>query len=283
MARTQSRYHRKRNSRQVTLLIIIICTLSIVAIARTTHRCSSPKPIDPSAMPASSELLHVVSQTPTNSRLIHYKGMDVSFNNELHIPNWVAWDLTANEADGLEPRYNRFMADPNIRESATPADYKLSGYDRGHMAPAGDMKWSEQSMVQSFYMTNICPQVHSLNAGPWKKLEEKCRLWARTDSVIYIVCGPVLSKTPDEYIGASKVAVPQQFFKVIISPYTNPPRGIGFIFNNGDNPGGMQKCARTIDQVETLTGYDFFSALPDTIENQLERQNELHKWPTHLK
>lgn len=262
-------------------MLVVVCLLGVMAIAHTTRGCTHRRKAA-GEVPPGAELLQVISQNKQPSRLIHYRGMDVSFNPELHIPNWVAWDLTAREADGLEPRYDRFMADPNIKESATPADYKLSGYDRGHMAPAGDMKWAEQAMVQSFYMTNVCPQVKSLNVGSWKKLEEKCRLWARTDSVIYIVCGPVLTPAPKEFIGASKVAVPQQFFKVIISPYANPPRGIGFVFNNGDNPGGMQKCARTIDQVEALTGYDFFAALPDSLENELERQNALHKWPTRL-
>lgn len=279
------KYYGARRKRR-TLIFIPICALAllaVMAIASTTRGCTKTKgTLTAEDVPPTSELLQVINPDPRGSRLIHYKGMDVSFNNDLHIPNWVAWDLTANEADGLEPRYNRFMADPNIAESATPADYKLSGYDRGHMAPAGDMKWAEQAMIQSFYMTNICPQVHSLNIGPWKKLEEKCRLWARTDSVIYIVCGPILNSAPTEFIGASKVAVPRQFFKVIISPYSNPPRGIGFVFNNGDNPGGLQKCATAIDRVEAITGLDFFAALPDSIENDLEQQNAFHKWPTRL-
>ena len=116
-----------------------------------------------------------------------YKGMDLSFNPQYHIPNWVSWELTADETDGNVARSNKFSADPEMEGSAETWDYSYSGYDRGHMAPAGDMRWDKEAMSQTFYMTNICPQVKTLNAGSWKNLEEKCRQWAEAESAIYIV------------------------------------------------------------------------------------------------
>ena len=210
-----------------------------------------------------------------------YKGMDLSFNPQYHIPNWVSWELTADETDGNVARSNKFSADPEMEGSAETWDYSYSGYDRGHMAPAGDMRWDKEAMSQTFYMTNICPQVKTLNAGSWKNLEEKCRQWAEADSAIYIVCGPVIDGKPIEYIGDSRVYVPRKFFKVIISPYTTPARGIGFIMPNGKVEGGMQACAVTIDSVEALTGHDFFAALPDDIESDVESQCDFHYWSTH--
>ena len=207
--------------------------------------------------------------------------MDLSFNPQYHIPNWVAWELTADETSGEISRTNKFSADPEIPESAETWDYNYSGYDRGHMAPAGDMRWNREAMEQTFLMTNICPQVKSLNAGSWKNLEEKCRQWAQADSAIYIVCGPVIDGKPIEYIGDTRVYVPRQFFKVIISPYANPARGIGFIMPNGKVPGGMQACAVPIDSVESLTGHDFFASLPDDIEADVESQCDFHYWSTH--
>lgn len=214
------------------------------------------------------------------SQIVNYDGMILSFNKDLHIPNWVAWELTATEVSGTFPRDDNFRGDDNVIGSAEKWDYSYSGYDRGHMAPAGDMKWSAKAMDESFYMTNMCPQAKSLNTGAWKRLEEKCRQWAEIDSAIIVICGPIVTDPINEYIGDSKVAVPQRFFKVILSPYIENPRGIGFIMPNAKVPGGMQAAAVSIDEVEQVTGYDFFSSLPDEIENDVESQCKFHYWST---
>ncbi|MBR5332136.1 MAG: DNA/RNA non-specific endonuclease [Muribaculaceae bacterium] len=225
--------------------------------------------------------LEMVSIPPTiPSQIVNYEGMTLSFNKDLHIPNWVAWELTATEVAGTFPRDDNFRGDDNVIGSAEKWDYSYSGYDRGHMAPAGDMKWSEKAMDESFYMTNMCPQAKSLNTGAWKRLEEKCRQWAEIDSAIIVICGPVVTDSINEYIGDSKVAVPQRFFKVILSPYIENPRGIGFIMPNAKVPGGMQATAVSIDEVERVTGFDFFSSLPDEIENEVESQCKFHYWST---
>ncbi|MCC8037470.1 MAG: DNA/RNA non-specific endonuclease [Bacteroidales bacterium] len=222
----------------------------------------------------------VITAPGLPEQIINYKGMTVSFNASTHNPNWVAWELTRDEAAGEEPRSNKFHADPDVHGCATPDDYRNSGFDRGHMAPAGDMKWSQKAMEESFTMTNICPQAKALNTGAWKKLEEKCRLWADRDSALVIVCGPVPGDPVDLYIGTSQVVVPQRFFKVILAPYANPPRGIGFIMPNERVEGGMQRAAVSIDEVERVTGHDFFSALPDSIENVIEAQCNFNLWST---
>lgn len=214
------------------------------------------------------------------SQIVNYEGMILSFNKDLHIPNWVAWELTATEVAGTFPRDDNFRGDDNVIGSAEKWDYSYSGYDRGHMAPAGDMKWSAKAVDESFYMTNMCPQAKSLNTGAWKRLEEKCRQWAEIDSAIIVICGPIVTDPINEYIGDSKVAVPQRFFKVILSPYVENPRGIGFIMPNAKVPGGMQAAAVSIDEVEQVTGYDFFSSLPDEVENDVESQCKFHYWST---
>lgn len=204
--------------------------------------------------------------------------MTVSFNPELHIPNWVSWELLGTETSGEEERADKFTTDTNVDGCATTNDYRGSGYDRGHIAPAADMRWNQTAMQQSFMMTNIAPQLHSLNGGAWKKLEEKCRIWAQVDSAIIIIAGPVTTDPIDEYIGETQVAVPQRFFKVIASPWANPPRGIGFIMPNGKVKGGMQAAAVTIDDVEAATGHDFFSQLPDSIEQMIESECRFNYW-----
>ena len=213
-------------------------------------------------------------------RLIHYPGFVVSFNPVEHIPNYVAWELTAAECESnvTSRKSAAFQPDMQINGCAALSDYRRSGYSRGHMAPAGDMRWSQEAMDACFLLTNICPQSTALNGGPWASLEEKCRVWARRDSAIVIVCGPVLTDTVTERIGDNEVAVPERFFKVILAPYANPPRAIGFIMPNAKFAGGMQAAAVSVDEVEKITGMDFFSALPDEIEDMVESECNFPSW-----
>lgn len=224
------------------------------------------------------ELMKVVVPSEVSNEEISYTGFSMGFNADRHVPNYVSWELLASETDGPIPRGKNFMTDTSVEGCATTDDYRGSGFDRGHMCPAGDMKWDRRAMDACFMLTNICPQEGSLNSGSWKKLEEKCRKWAMRDSSLIIVCGPVLTDRITRTIGSSNVAVPDRFYKVVLAPYANPPRAIGFIMPNGHVPGGMQAAACTVDQVEAITGLDFFSALPDDLENQIESQASFPLW-----
>jgi endonuclease G len=226
----------------------------------------------------SADLCKVVVPTGTVEEIISYPGFTVSFNKEHHQPNWVAWELTGEETHGTLSRSNNFQPDENVDGCATLADYRGSGYDRGHMAPAADMKWSEDAMNACFLLTNMCPQAADLNQKAWNTLEEKCRKWAQRDSAIIIVCGPVLTDRMTKTIGDSRVSVPTRFFKVVLAPHANPPRAIGFIMPNSKVEGGMQKAAVSVDEVERVTGFDFFSELPDDIENEVEAQCNFTLW-----
>lgn len=267
----------RRGNRTTRMTAIALC-LVLLAIAALSWRKLMADDNAAAGLSHISGLEEVKTAPGLDEKIVEYKGMTLSFNPRLHIPNWVAWELTADETEGNVPRSNQFKNDPAINGCAETWDYSYSGYDRGHMAPAGDMKWDKRAMQETFYLTNICPQAKSLNTGAWKRLEEKCRQRARRDSAIVIVCGPVANDRFKEYIGDSRVAVPLRFFKVILSPYTNPPTGIGFIMPNGYVEGGMQSCAVSIDSVEAVTGHDFFSALPDDIEREVESRCNFNKW-----
>ena len=201
-----------------------------------------------------------------------YTGFSLSFNKVWHVPNYVAWELTADETYGETPRKSIFKPDNDIPGTPLLDDYRKSGFDRGHMAPAADMKWSADAMDDSHYLTNICPQDHSINGGCWSTLENKCRQWARRDSAIIIITGPILTDEITRTIGKSEIAVPERFFKVILSPYVNPPRAIAFIMPNTPTRDGIQTMATNVDQIEQITGFDFLSCLPDEIENEVEQQ-----------
>lgn len=259
--------------------ILIIATIGLV-IFGAWKLCARPTAQNVRILTPADSLTQVATEKSLTEQIVDYPGMTISFNSKMHVPNWVAWELTADEASGDEPRYNKFYCDPDVAGCPETYDYSYSGYDRGHMAPAGDMKWSKDAMQSSFSLANICPQVKSLNTGAWKRLEEKCRTWAQADGSIIIVCGPILNDPIREFIGDTRVAVPKRFFKVILSPNANPARGIGFIMPNDKVPGGMQATAVTIDDVERVTGHDFFSSLPDDIENEVESQCDFHFWST---
>lgn len=207
----------------------------------------------------------------------HYSGFTSYFNPETHIPNCVAYEIIESETTGDEPRKKSFEADHTIDGCAESSDYRNSGYDRGHMAPAADMKWSKVAMEESFLMTNICPQVKSLNSGIWHRLEQRVREWAARDSSIIVVCGPIFTPgKPVEQIGEIGVAVPHRFFKALYAPGRNI--GIAFIFDNDKVKGELRKYAVTIDSVERETRLDLFYNLPDDIENEVENQCNYKLW-----
>ncbi len=204
-------------------------------------------------------------------QILQRTGYTLSYDSKNKTPQWVAWELTKEETKGKEERSTEFYPDPDvIGTQVVTYDYSHSGYDRGHMAPAGDMKWNKQAMQESFYMSNICPQDHNLNTEDWNDLEMKTREWARQYGKVYVVCGPIYTGKRNEYIGEHRVKVPDAFFKVILINNSKKQCALGFLFENeaGENP--LEKYLVPVDKIEEITGMDFFSALPDEQENQLE-------------
>ncbi len=207
-----------------------------------------------------------------------YEGFTVNFNPQNKTPNYVAWILEGHETEGAVGRSNKFWTDTELDGCPDTRDYSRSGYDRGHMCPAGEQKWSMEAMHNSFVMANICPQKHELNTGAWKTLEDKERLWAKRDSAIVIVAGPIYDTSDKETIGNNNVRVPSAFFKVLLAPYAQPMRAIGFVYPNMKCEGNMQSYAVSVDNVEAMTGFDFFSALPDSLENEIESIVSFKEW-----
>lgn len=207
----------------------------------------------------------------TKSQIIEHVGYTVSFNEQRRNANWVAYELTAQEVSGTEPRDDEFVPDPQvIGRQATTDDYKRSGWDRGHLAPAADMKWSNEAMKESFYMSNISPQNKNLNRGVWKSIEELVRENATKHGKLLVVTGPVFTdKKGLGEIGENRVLIPNGFYKVLLS-YNGEYSGIGFYCENVAGKKKLTEYARTIDEIEELTGIDFFHRLPDETETAVE-------------
>lgn len=193
---------------------------------------------------------------------------------------WVTSKLTRQEVlAGTVKRSDRFRADPAIPTgSATPADYRRSGYDRGHLAPAADMAFSDQTMRESFYMSNMSPQKPAFNRGIWKRLEQQVRKFALREGEIMVVTGPVLPKEKIITIGRNRVTIPTHYYKVICD-LTPPRKMIGFLLPNEGSNRPLREFAVTVEAVEKLTGLDFFALLPQPEQEQLESSLTIDAWP----
>lgn len=213
-----------------------------------------------------------------SEQILYRTSYVTSYNKDTKIPNWVAWNLSAEHTDGPYRRLGNFHEDEDVPPPrATLEDYRGSGWSRGHMCPAGDNKWDEHAMFDTFALTNVCPQNANLNSGLWNSIEMDCRRWARRFGDIYIVCGPVFLNSDHETIGNNKVLVPEAFFKVILC-LNGKPKAIGFIARNTDGTKKHDLYYNSIDQVERITGMDFFPALPDEIEDAVEAEADINEW-----
>ncbi len=210
--------------------------------------------------------------------IINRRGYALGYSIKYKQSLWVVYRITKTEMDAPRvKRTNLFKPDPEIKiGSASLADYRKSGYDRGHLAPAATIGFSKETMSESFYLSNMSPQKPQFNRGIWKDLEALVRIWARENEDIYVVSGPII--TPGYKTIGDKVAVPQYYYKVIfdISPPTF--KMLGFILKNEGSNRPLKIFVVTVDEVEKITGFDFFSELPDIIEDKLERKVNINSW-----
>lgn len=219
-----------------------------------------------------------IPEIPMNAQVVVHAGYTLSYNEMHEQANWVAYELTEKETEGKYKRANKFIVDPDIiTGSAESKDYKKSGYDQGHMAPAADMAWSKTAMKESFYYSNMSPQEPGFNRGIWKNLEEQLRTWAIDNKAIYVVTGPVLTEGLPA-IGPNKVSVPKYYYKVVLDYSWPEIKGIGFILPNEKSEDRLQNYAVSIDSVEKVTGINFFYKLPDDQEKYIESIFDVGAW-----
>ena len=219
-----------------------------------------------------------IPATENEKAIVHHAAYSLLYSEQHEQAIWIAYELTSEETNKKFDRSDKFILDPAIKTgSATNADYKGSGYDRGHLAPAADMSWSNQTMQESFYYSNMSPQDPSFNRGIWKKLEELVRTWAVENKSLYVVTGPILSSGLST-IGPNNVSVPNYYYKVLLD-YSQPDfKAIGFIIPNQGSKADLSSFAVSIDKVEQLTGLNFYPNLPDQQENSLESSICISCW-----
>lgn len=229
-------------------------------------------------------LLRCAAPKGVSSQILVREGYVASYNKDTRLPNWVAWRLTKAHLEspvpGIERKMFKFHRDDEVENPVEKYDYhyKQTGYERGHICPYADCKWSLRAADETFLMTNICPQGEALNNGrAWKSLERKCRKWA-ADGLgdMYIVAGPIVS-ADCETIG-SGIVVPKAFYKVVLRFDGKRAEAFGVMYRNVEG-GRIQSSVHSVDGIERLTKLDFFPALPDVVEKRVESAFDIDVWP----
>ena len=222
-----------------------------------------------------NHLIYGLPSTP--DLLLNRQGFAIGYSHRYRQPLWVCYILTDAQVNARKVRRtNKFQSDPGITlNPVKPAEYRRTGYDRGHLAPAADMSYAALPMRQSFYMSNISPQLPGFNRGIWKRLELQIRKWVQVEGKICVITGPLFLK-PDQTRKMNSIPVPDAFYKLVLD-LTPPYKTAAFIIPNDTTKKRFKSFAVTIDLVEELTGFDFFSNFPEV--ELLESRNQIDLWP----
>lgn len=209
---------------------------------------------------------------------IYRTSYTISFNTNRGLANWVAYELLEGELEKRVSRRSGFIDDRDTQPfSLTASDYKGSGYSRGHLAPAADMRFSQKAQDEVSLMSNIAPQTQELNNGAWNTLEGRVRGWAQRYGSVYVVTGPLYLEPVKDRI-AGRVQVPSHFFKALLVRYRGQWQGIGFVMPQFIFNKNIWDYAMSIDDLERIAQLDFFPLLPDAEELQMQRSVEPKVW-----
>lgn len=287
----------------ISFVIFIVILASAISNSSDNNIFNGNEPIHAVTFDSTSiEIPLSLREMP--EQILVRQAYTTSYNSETKCPNWVAWHLLRENCDGdftrdgvpyyddnnevygigfvtTETSGGGYFVDLEVGEPRQELndwkDKRIKNNSHGHICPAGDCKWSKIAMNQSFLLTNMCPQDKSLNSGDWKSLETRCRKWAKHYDDIYIVAGPVFYNGISRTMGANKVGVPDAFFKVILC-LQEKPKALGFIFPNNAIHHELADYMKSVDEIEEITGFDFFYNLPDDIESEVERHSDLSQW-----
>ena len=219
--------------------------------------------------------LDEMALTPkSGGEIVNHTYFSLSYSEPNEQAQWVFFKLTSEYVNGIQERTDDFREDPVSTGSAKLADFKYSGYDRGHLCPAGSMNLNYMSMSESFYLSNMSPQIAGFNRGVWSRLEEQVRSWTEEYDEVWEITGPVFNNNMDT-IGTSGVTVPGSYYKIIIR---NDLHIIGFLLKHQSSSDKLSDFVVTVDSIENITGIDFLPGLDDEIESDIESNVDLNGW-----
>lgn len=216
--------------------------------------------------------------TSTTHEIIEHEFYTLSYSEKHEQAEWVAYELKKNQLSHSNLERPYFIDDPEVDSgSASWKNYKRSGYDKGHLCPAGDRRFSRKAFDETFYTSNISPQLNDFNAGIWNKLEQKTRYWAAKYDGVYVVTGGVLTNNL-ETIGNENVSVPEYFYKILLDNSRGEYKVIAFLLPHEDSERPLNKFVVSTDKIEQMTGINFFPNLPDDVETKLEKSSDYKGW-----
>ncbi|MCX7550750.1 DNA/RNA non-specific endonuclease [Xanthomarina sp. F2636L] len=216
--------------------------------------------------------------TSTTGQIVHHEGYSLSYSEPHEQAEWVAYELKKEHLSNINYKRPYFEIDPAVKTGAAHwRNYKKSGYDRGHLCPAGDRTYSQEAFNETFLTSNISPQNHAFNSGIWNTLEQKVRYWASKYNGVYVITGGILEENL-KTIGEEEVSVPNQFYKILIDTNSGKIKMIAFLVPHENSKRPLYKFVVPVDSIEKLTGIDFFPELEDVIENKLEASADFKKW-----
>ena len=218
----------------------------------------------------STDSLYTYAYLPTSTtrQIVKHQYYTLSYHEKFEQAEWVAYELKKEYLKGANYKRPYFIEDPKVTtRSADWRNYKKSGYDKGHLCPAGDMEFDQNAYNDTFYTSNISPQDHNFNSGIWNRLEQKTRYWAEKYNDIYVVTGGIL-KDSDKIIGTEKVTVPKCFYKIILTKTGKEHKAIAFLIPNEDSKKSLYDFVVPIETLEKMTGIDFFPNLKNLKSNK---------------
>ncbi len=266
------------NNRKTYTLLLVVTVIGLYYLERYVSKNNIKYPEVTTPKTETGEFDNSYLPTSTTGTIVHHTFYSLSYNESFEQAEWVAYELQKKQLSKNEFERPYFVQDKKVKtKSADWRNYKNSGYDRGHLCPAGDRRFAYDAFHETFLTSNISPQNHDFNAGIWNKLEQKTRYWAKKYDGVYVVTGGVLKKGLPT-IGDEKVAVPQYFYKIIVDASNKKHKAIAFLIPNQPVENSFYQYVVTIDEIEKQTGIDFFQQLPDDIENIMESTIDLKAW-----
>lgn len=265
-------------AKQKYSLLLAVTVIGLYFIEKYVSQKNIKYPKVTTQKKVSTEFSEKYLPKSTTGNVVSHTFYSLSYNEPYEQAEWVAYELQKNQLSQNEFERPYFVQDRLVKsKSADWRNYKNSGYDRGHLCPAGDRRFAYDAYFETFLTSNISPQNHDFNAGIWNKLEQKVRYWAKKYDGVYVVTGGVLKKGL-KTIGDEKVAVPEYFYKIVVDANSGKHKAIGFLIPNKPTSDSFYNYVVSIDKIEKETGIDFFYKLPDTLENALEREVNLKAW-----
>lgn len=284
----------KKPAALLLILFVLIALLAIGVVVYWPEERNGTSPCLSPPMPAGPDTVNPIMKYgyPGTAMLRYRDGYVLSYDARNRVPFWVCERLDADALDGgANRKRSSFRADTSIAPEfrSDNGDYERSGFDRGHMAPAGDHKEDQAEMDGTFLLSNVAPQAgEGFNRDYWNSLEERIRGWARTRE-LYVYTGPLYlpAKGPNgkryvryQVIGGGGVAVPTHFFKLVVAENGGGVEAVAFVLPNRPIAGGtpLSRFLVSVDDLERVSGLDFMDVLADNTEARLERGMPAEVW-----